>query len=180
MSSLRILMGSSGIVLAGVIAVIAQQPQTQSQPVPNTTLRQESIERRERRRDRLVQRRRERLRWHGPRLGRLARQLELTEAQRQQARAIIEHRRESTRAQRAELSKLREKRIAGAWTAAEEARALALRQELRIAMQGVRSEMSGVLTAEQKAKLEQLKQERKLRREQRMRTRQDRLQQKLQ
>ncbi len=40
-------------------------------------------------------------------------------------------------------------------------------------MEGVRAEMEGVLTAEQKTKLEQLKQERKAKFEQRMKERQE-------
>ena len=45
-------------------------------------------------------------------------------------------------------------------------------------MEGVRTEMAGVLTAEQKARLEEMKQERKQRMEQRMKERQERLNQK--
>jgi len=46
-------------------------------------------------------------------------------------------------------------------------------------MQGVRTEMDGLLTAEQKAKREELKKERKERMEQRMKERQERLNKKL-
>jgi Spy/CpxP family protein refolding chaperone len=92
----------------------------------------------------------------------------------------MQRRLESTKAQREELFKLREKRIAGTFTAEDEARTRALRQEIRTAMDGVRTEMAGVLTAEQKAKLEQLKKERKERMEQRMKERQERLNQNIQ
>lgn len=92
------------------------------------------------------------------------RELNLTEEQRQQQRAIVQRHLENTKAQREELSKLREKRIAGTFTTEDEARARALREEIHNSMQGIRSEMANILTAEQRAKLEQLKLERKERR----------------
>jgi Spy/CpxP family protein refolding chaperone len=108
-------------------------------------------------------------------MGHMLRELNLSEEQRQQGRAIMQRRLQSTKTQREELFKLREKRIDGTFTAEDEARAKALHQEIRTAMQGVREEMAGLLTAEQKAKLEQMKKERKERMEQRMKERQDRL-----
>jgi Spy/CpxP family protein refolding chaperone len=108
-------------------------------------------------------------------MGHMLRELNLSEEQRQQGRAIMQRRLQSTKTQREELFKLREKRIDGTFTAEDEARAKALHQEIRTAMQGVREEMAGLLTAEQRAKLEQMKKERKERMEQRMKERQDRL-----
>jgi Spy/CpxP family protein refolding chaperone len=108
-------------------------------------------------------------------MGHLMRELDLSEQQRQQGRAIMQRRLESVKGQREELFKLREKRIAGTFTADDEVRAKALRQEMRTAMEGARTEMDGVLTAEQKAKLEGLEKERKERIEQRMKERQERL-----
>ena len=84
----------------------------------------------------------------------------------------------SNNAANEELFRLREKRIAGTFSADDEARAQALRQEIRTAREGVRTEMAGVLTAEQKAQLEQLKRERKEKMEQRMKERQERCNQK--
>ncbi|MFN2491465.1 MAG: Spy/CpxP family protein refolding chaperone [Pyrinomonadaceae bacterium] len=164
----------SGIILAGGVVVFGQQPQTQT--TPDADLRKERIERMERRRARSG--RPDGLRDHdrmGRRggIGHFMRELDLTEAQRQQSRAIIERRMENTKAQRDELIKLREKRRTGTFAAEDEARARALRQEIREAMEGVRSEMAGILTAEQKAKLEQLKNERKAKIEQRMKERQE-------
>lgn len=106
---------------------------------------------------------------HG-RIGRHARsggmrELNLTAEQRQQQRAILQRQLGTTKAQREELFNLREKRIAGTFTAEDEARARALREEIRTSMNGIRSEMESVLTAEQRAKLEQLKTERRARRE---------------
>jgi Spy/CpxP family protein refolding chaperone len=112
-------------------------------------------------------------------MGRMMRDLNLSEAQREQSRAIIQRRLEGTKSQREELFRLREKRIAGTFTTEDDARASTLHQEIRTSMQGVREEMTGVLTAEQKAKLEELKQERKLRMEQRMKERQERRQERL-
>jgi Spy/CpxP family protein refolding chaperone len=108
-------------------------------------------------------------------MGHLMHELNLTEEQRQQSRAILQRRLEGIKSQREELFKLREKRIAGTFTPEDGARAQALRQEIRKSMEGVRADMEGVLTAEQKAKLEQLKTERKEKLERRMRERQERL-----
>ena len=89
----------------------------------------------------------------------------------------MQRRLESVKTQREELFKLREKRIAGTFTADDEARAKALRQEMRTAMEGVRTEMAAVLTEEQRTKLEELKKERKEKFQQRMKERQERLNQ---
>ncbi|MFZ0063361.1 MAG: Spy/CpxP family protein refolding chaperone [Pyrinomonadaceae bacterium] len=118
----------------------------------------------------------------GRRLGRMGRhrgfaamrELNLTEEQRQQQRAILQRQLGATKAQREELFKLREKRFAGALTAEDEARVQALRLELRDSMQSIRTEMQSVLTAEQRAKLEELNTERKARRNEMRERRRDR------
>ena len=92
------------------------------------------------------------------------RELNLTEEQRQQQRAIVQRQLGSTNAQREELFKLREKRSAGTLTPEDEARAQSLRSEIQNSMLSMRTELEGVLTAEQRAQLEQLKTERKARR----------------
>jgi protein CpxP len=173
------LFGVLGIVLAGGIVAFAQEPQPQTPSRQDDAFRKERTERMERHREGMG--RREGMRGpdgmgrRGVGMGHLMRELNLTEEQRQQSRAIVQRRLESTKTQREELFKLREKRIAGTFTSEDEARARALHQEIRTAMEGVRTEMAGVLTAEQKAKLEQLKKERKERMEQRMKERQERL-----
>ena len=103
----------------------------------------------------------------GGRLGRLGfmRELNLTEEQRTQQRSIVQRHLASTKTQREELFKLREKRIAGTFTDEDGARAKVLRQEIHSSMEGIRREMEGVLTSEQRAKLEQLKSDRKARHE---------------
>ena len=105
----------------------------------------------------------------------MMRELNLTEAQREQSRVIVQRRLQNTKSQREELFRLREKRIDGTFTAEDEARAKALHQEIRTSMDGIREEMAGVLTAEQKARLEELKAQRKERMEQRKKERQERL-----
>jgi Spy/CpxP family protein refolding chaperone len=175
------LFGILGIILAGGIVAFAQEPQPQTPSTQGDAFRKERIERMERHRERMG--RREGMRGHqrmgrrGGGMGHLMRELNLTEEQRQQSRAIMQRRLESTKTQREELFKLREKRIAGTFTSEDGARAKALRQEIRTAMEGVRTEMAGVLTTEQKARLEQLKKERKEKLEQRMKERQERLNQ---
>jgi len=173
------LFGILGIILACGIVAFAQEPQPQTPSTQDDSFRKERIERMGRHRERMG--RREGMRRHegmgrrGGGMGHLMRELNLTEEQRLQSRAIMQRRLESTKTQREELFKLREKRITGTFTAEDETRAKALHQEIRTTMEGVRTEMAGVLTAEQKAKLEQLQQERKARMEQRMKERQERL-----
>ncbi len=154
----------------GVVA-FAQQPQTPTTK-PDGTLKRERLERRENLREGLDGMRRhggrEGFGSRGPGSGNLMRGIELSEQQRQQSRAIMQLRLESTKAQREELFKLREKRIAGTFSADDEARAKALHQEMRTAMEGARTEMQGILTAEQKARLEELQKERKAKHEERM------------
>ena len=168
------------VILACSMLAFAQQPQTPA--TQDGADRGDKIERMERHRERVGRRDgmrgregREGVGRRGGGLRRIMRELNLTEEQRQQSRAIMQRRLSSTKSQREELFNLREKRIAGTFTAADEARAKALHQEIRTAMEGVRTEMAGVLTAEQKAKLEELKKERKGKMEQRMKERQERL-----
>lgn len=177
----KFVFGMWGTVLLCGVAAFAQQPQTPT-TAPNETLRKERLEQRtERHRERMG--RREGM--EGQRLGRrggmdrMMRELNLSEEQRQQSRAIIQRRLQGTKSQREELFRLREKRIDGTFSAEDEARAKALHQEIRNSMVGVREEMAGVLTAEQKARLEQRQQERKERMEQRKKERQERLNQKI-
>jgi Spy/CpxP family protein refolding chaperone len=167
-----------GTILACGMIAFAQEPQPQTSPTHDGAFEKGRIEGQERHRERMGRREgmrgRRGMARRGGR-GQLLRELNLSEEQRQQGRAIMRRRLEGTKSQREELFKLREKRIAGTFDAGDEARAKALHQEIRTAMQGGRTEMAGLLTAEQKAKLETLKQERKARMEQRMKQRQERL-----
>ncbi|MDQ2937674.1 MAG: Spy/CpxP family protein refolding chaperone [Acidobacteriota bacterium] len=173
------LLGISAIIFVSGMVAFAQQPQTPASP--DGTLRRDRIERRERSRERMG--RREGLggddqmgrRGPGGGKGHLLRELNLSDQQRQQSRAIMQRRLESTKAQREELFRLREKRTAGTFAPEDEARARALHQEIRSAMEAGRSEMAGILTAEQKMRFEELKKEHKTKVEQRMKQRQESL-----
>jgi protein CpxP len=93
------------------------------------------------------------------------RELNLTDDQRQQIRKIVEQSREVTRAQREEVRQLGEKRFQGTLTADEQARARTLHEQVQTSMRGTESKIAAVLTAEQKAKVEELMKERKANRE---------------
>lgn len=177
------LFGIIGFILAFGTIAFAQEPQPQTPAAPDETLRGERMERR-------LERLRERRGRHqemgrhkdgegfgrrGAGMGRFARELNLTGAQREQSRAIMQRRRESTNSQREELFKLREKRVAGTFTAEDGARAKALHDEIRSSMEAGRTEMNRVLTTEQKSKLEELKSERKAKHQQRKSERKERM-----
>lgn len=93
------------------------------------------------------------------------RELNLTDDQKQQVRAIMEQSFESTKAQREELRQLGEKRFQGTLSAEEEAHAKTLHEQMRVSMKDTESKTAAILTAEQKAKIEELMKERKGNRE---------------
>ncbi len=173
------LFGILGTILACGVVAFTQEPQPRTPSTPDNAFRKEKIDRMERRLERTGRQgiRQDGRGRRGRGMGHLIRELNLTEEQRQQSRAIMQRRLESVKTQREELFKLREKRIAGTFTADDEARAKTLRQEMRTAMEGVRTEMAAVLTEEQRTKLEELKKERKEKFQQRMKERQERLNQ---
>jgi Spy/CpxP family protein refolding chaperone len=142
-------------------AVFAQEPQTQ----PNTQAPQ-SLQRREGFR-RMKRQGFERKRGRGFGLS----QLNLTDAQKEQTHAILLRHLESTKAQREELMQLREKRMTETLTAEDGARAKELHQQLRDSMQGVRGELGGILTPEQRTQFEQLENQRKERRKEMLKRR---------
>ena len=102
-------------------------------------------------------------RWGMRRFGRppLAglRELNLTDEQKQQVRAIMERNFESTKVLREELRTLGQKRFEGTLTSEEQTRAKELHQQMAKSMQSAMTEVQGILTAEQKAKLEELRKE---------------------
>src|SRR5258706_11826020 len=101
-------------MLAVGMGVCAQETQTQTPSTQDGTRQRERVERMEKRRERMENREGRGLREGRERgMGHLMRELNLTEEQRQQSRAIMQRRLESTKLQREELFKLREKRIAG-------------------------------------------------------------------
>jgi Spy/CpxP family protein refolding chaperone len=92
-------------------------------------------------------------------------QLNLTDAQKERMRSIHEGARTSTLAKREELRQIfMTKRQGGQLTPEQEARAGQLRNELRETRKRTHDEALGVLTAEQRAQLDKMKQEQKARR----------------
>src|SRR6266550_3387457 len=92
---------------------------------------------------------------------RLLEQLNLTDDQKKQIHTAIEQTFESNKATREELRQLGEKRRQGTLAADDEARARTLHQQIRSSMADTETKIAAVLTAEQKAKAEQLIKERK-------------------
>lgn len=180
MSLRQNLLGITGIILTFGLVAFAQQPQTPTTK-QDGTLQGERIERREKLRERLDGMRQrhggtEGLRQRGPGL---LRGIQLSDDQRQQVRAITQRRLEGTKTQREELFKLREKRVAGSFSADDEARAKALRQEIRAGMDGIRTEVQSILTPEQKARVEELQIKSKARHEQGMKERELRMKERM-
>ncbi len=92
---------------------------------------------------------------------RLMRQLDLTDAQKQQARAIMERYATSTKTQREELRQLHEQKEQGTLPADAKTKAEALRAQLAESNKQMHNEMLTILTPEQRAKFETLEKERK-------------------
>ena len=152
------------IVLASAAIAFAQQPQS---PAPDGSMRSDRIRKREGRgHDKIGRQRGRELR--------AMHELNLTEEQRLQQRAIAERYVETIKSKREELFKLRDKRMQGTFTADDEARAKALREEIDNSRQSMHTEIEGILTAEQRTKLEQIKTERKSRHEEMRKRHQER------
>jgi Spy/CpxP family protein refolding chaperone len=92
-------------------------------------------------------------------------QLNLTDDQKKQVHAIISQTFEGNKATREELRQLGEKRRQGTLSADDEARTRTLHKEIRAAMGETETKITAVLTAEQKAKVQELMKERKARAE---------------
>jgi Spy/CpxP family protein refolding chaperone len=88
------------------------------------------------------------------------RELNLTDEQQKQVRAIMERNVNNTKALREELRTLGQERFAGTLTPEEQARAKDLHQQMAQSMKSAMTEVQGILTAEQKTKLEEFRQER--------------------
>ena len=96
---------------------------------------------------------------------RALRQVNLTDAQRQQARLIRQNHAAGTKAQREELRNLMGQARTGTLSTEQQARAQQLRQQLMEGRRGVHTQMMNVLTAEQKTKLEEMRTMRRANRE---------------
>ena len=101
-------------------------------------------------------RRGERRRGKGGRQRALA-EINLTDAQKQQVRTIIQTQAQNTKPQREELRQLMQQWRNGTLTPEGQARAKELRQHLMESRRGVHAQMQSVLTAEQKAKLQEMR-----------------------
>jgi periplasmic protein CpxP/Spy len=151
-----------GLTLAFAVGAYAQEPRTPAQD-------RDSLRRERRSHDGMSRRDRP-----GSGKFRGMRELDLSDEQRQQQRAIVERHLQNIRSQRDELFKLGEKRAQGTLTAEDGARAKALRQEIQQSRQGAQAEIETLLTPEQRTKLDQLKTERRARRDEMLKLRQQR------
>ncbi len=102
---------------------------------------------------------------------RLMRELDLTDAQKQQARAIMERYAASTKTQREELRGLREQKEQGTLTADAKANAKTARMQLAESNKNMHNELLAILTPDQRAKFETLEKEHKNERREHMRER---------
>ncbi len=149
------------LITLGTCAVgFAQQAQTPAAPGPD----RRAVSNRLQRMDGA------RRAFRGPRPGILGPEsaLNLTDEQRLQQRTIMQRYFAATKVPREELFKMREKRFEGTFNAADQARARALHQEIRSSTTGIRGDMLGILTPEQRTQMETLRKERQQRREQMM------------
>lgn len=113
--------------------------------------------------------------------GRIMSELNLTDAQKQQLRALHERYRESFQAKRGEFRQLFEQRREGATLSDEQkARAQALRAELRQLSEQMHNEMLAILTPEQRTQLEQKRKELFERRQERQQQRRERRERRMQ
>ena len=87
--------------------------------------------------------------------------LNLTDDQKKQVNAIIEQNFQSRNSEREELRQLGEKRRQGTLSTDDQARARTLHQQMRASMANTETQIAAILTAEQKAKAEELIKERK-------------------
>jgi len=160
----KLLLAVTSLVLVASSLAVARQTQTPAPTAPDSVQRPN---------------RPGRFGMHGgrgmrrERMGAGLRELNLTDEQKEQTRAIVQRQLTSTKAQREELFQLREKRLAGTFTADDETRAKALHQELAQMRRSIHDEISGVLTPEQRTQLEQMREARKTRREQMIKRRQE-------
>lgn len=84
------------------------------------------------------------------------RQLNLTDQQQEQARAIRLATFESSKSQREELMQLGEKRRTGTFSESDRARAQELRRQLQESRQKARTQMASLLTPEQRTQLDEM------------------------
>jgi Spy/CpxP family protein refolding chaperone len=150
----------SGVALIAVLSVSGAVVVAQDQQAPTTAA--PGIQKRDR--GNRMERRGKRRQMRGARLGGGLRGLDLTDQQKEQAREIMRTNFESHKAQIEELKQLRQKGRDGL-TDVDKARAKELHNQLRESRLNARSQISSLLTAEQKTKLEDRKKNRRENRE---------------
>jgi Spy/CpxP family protein refolding chaperone len=135
----------TGLVLGlSSFAAEALAQQTQTTTAPNTVQQER----------RQGMRQRGKLR-HGRARARMLQELNLTDQQKEQARTIMQNNRQGMGGQRQELRQLTQQWRQGTLSAEGLARAKELRAQRAEHRKGMRTQLSGILTAEQKAKLEE-------------------------
>jgi len=138
-----LLAGIAISLLAGGVA-LAQQTQTSGQnPAVQQTRRQKMARRGMERRERQP-------------MFRLLRQLNLTDQQKQQARSIIQANLNSNKTQRQEMRQLTQQWRQGTLSQEGLARANELRKQLREGRTAMRNQLTGILTPEQKTRLDEM------------------------
>lgn len=146
MKKITIILGGLAIALATFsVTAFAQESQSTTSAPNAQPPRDEKMPRRR------MMRRHARMRMFGA-----LRQLNLTDAQKQQAHSIVSANAESTKAQRDELAQLRRKFREGTLTDDEKAKAKELRQQLHASRQNARTQLAALLTPEQKTKLDEM------------------------
>jgi len=154
MKKFAILAGMLSMMLTGFVIAVGQEPQSPATTAPIVQQREHGRINR-----RMMMRRRVRMR-----AGAL-RQLNLTDAQKQQAQALRRENFERNRAVREELRQLLQKRQQGTLTDTDQARARELRQQLQQSRQNMRGQIAGLLTEEQRIKLQEMRKNRRENRE---------------
>jgi Spy/CpxP family protein refolding chaperone len=146
----------AGILLTVLTGFVVAAGQTQTPATTDPTIGQQQSGRMNRR---TMMRRRARMR-----AGAL-RQLNLTDAQTQQAQALRRENFERNRATREEFKKLVQRRRQETLSEADRARARELRQQLRQSRQNTREQVARLLTEEQRTRLQEIRKNRRENRE---------------
>lgn len=160
----KILTGvTSGLAVVALSSFVMAQDNRSTMPQDDT----QKMERMERKEGRRGFGKRDGMRRGGRGMHGL-RQLNLTDAQKEQIRTIMESKRsnrEANQTQREELRQIIEAKRSGTITAEQQERLKAFRQQRRENARQLHEQILAVLTPEQKEQLEQFKQERKQRRQ---------------
>ncbi|HEX9961861.1 MAG TPA: Spy/CpxP family protein refolding chaperone [Pyrinomonadaceae bacterium] len=154
---------TSGLAVVAISSFVMAQDNRSTTPQDDT----QKMERMERKEGRRGFGKRDGMRRGGRGFGMHGlRQLNLTDAQKEQIRTIMESRRgnrEANQTQREELRQIIEAKRSGTITAEQQERLRAFRDQRRENARQLHEQILAILTPEQKTQLEQIKQERKQR-----------------